>query len=327
MTNNNKSNIRQRWKQFRTSPKYHNLMVFFMFIIISTIFWSIITLNDEAQDDFNVELQISNIPQNVTFINDAPKQIHVNVRDKVVTLIKIGVLKNPIIKLDFNKYSSKGVFRLSSSELNSALRNIFGNAAHIVASSIDSLRLTYTTYPGKKVKIINNAQITPSLGNTISSQTLSPEYVTLYSEADILDSIKSVETEKIVKHSISEDNNFQVKIVPMKGVRIVPDKVLINVDVEPLVLRKTIVEITPKNVPANENLMIFPSKTEVSFFVPMSKFNDPLGDIIVQADYNTIVPNSTKIKIKISSYPSDYINIKSKIDSVEYTIVKILESK
>lgn len=327
MTNNNKSNIKQRWKQFRTSPKYHNLMVFFMFIIISTIFWSIITLNDDAQNDYYVELQISNIPKNVTFITDAPKQIHVNVRDKVVTLIKTGILKKPIIKLDFNEYSSKGIFRLSSAELNSALRNTFGNAAHIVSSSIDSLRLTYTTYPGKRVQIINKAQITPSLGNTISSQTISPDYVTLYSEADILDSIKNVETEKIVKNSISEDNNFQVKILPIKGVRIVPDRVSINVKVEPLVLRKAVVEISPKNVPSNENLMIFPSKTEVSFFVPMSKFNDPIGDIIVQADYKTITPNSTKVKIKISSYPSEYINIKSKIDSVEYTIVKILGGK
>lgn len=323
----NNNNLKQRWKQFRTSPKYRNLMVFIMFVIISTIFWSIITLNDDAQNDFNVELQINNIPKNVTFINDAPKEIHVNVRDKVVALIRTGILKRPVIKLDFNEYSSKGVFRISSAELNSALRSTFGNAAQIVSSSIDSLRLSYTTYPGKRVKIINKSQINPSLGNTISSQTISPDYVTLYSEADILDSVKHVETEKIVKHSISEDIDFQAKIVPIKGVRIIPDKVTINVKVEPLVLRKTIVEITPKNVPANENLMIFPSKTEVSFFVPMSKFNDPIGDIILQADYNTISPNSNKVKIKISSFPSEYINVKSKIDSVEYTIVKILGSK
>lgn len=323
MVEQNNIKLKEKWQQFKSSPKYHNLVVFIMFVIISSIFWFIITLNDDSQNDFNVELQINNIPKNVTFINDAPKEIHVNVRDKVVSLIRGGILKRPIINLDFNKYADKGIFRISSSELNSELRNIFGNSANIASASIDSLRLIYTTYPGKRVKIVTKTDFTPALGSTISNMSVTPQYVTLYSDANILDTIKQVFTEKITKHNISESTTIQTKIRPIKGVKIIPEKVNLKINVEPLVLRKSIVEILPKNVPNNENLMIFPSKTEVSFFVPMSKFNEPIGDIILQVDYNSISQNSSKIKVKVTSYPSEYINVKSKIDSVEYTIVKI----
>ena len=327
MIKQNNIKLKEKWQKFKSSPKYHNLVIFILFIIISSIFWFIITLNDDSQNDFNVELQINNIPKNVTFINDAPKEIHVNVRDKVVSLIRGGILKRPIINLDFNKYADKGIFRLSSSELDSELRNIFGNAANIASTSIDSLRLNYTTYPGKRVRIVTNTDLTPALGSTISGLNVTPQYVTLYSDANVLDTIKQVFTEKITKRDISDNITLQTKIRPIKGVKIIPEKVNIIIDVEPLVLRKSMVEILPKNVPNNENLMIFPSKTEVSFFVPMSKFNEPIGDIILQVDYNSISQNSPKIKVNVTSYPSEYINVKSKLDSVEYTIVKIANKK
>ena len=165
------------------------------------------------------------------------------------------------------------------------------------------------------------------MGSTISGLNVTPQYVTLYSDANVLDTIKQVFTEKITKRDISDNITLQTKIRPIKGVKIIPEKVNIIIDVEPLVLRKSMVEILPKNVPNNENLMIFPSKTEVSFFVPMSKFNEPIGDIILQVDYNSISQNSPKIKVNVTSYPSEYINVKSKLDSVEYTIVKIANKK
>jgi hypothetical protein len=298
-------------------------VVFMMFLIVSSIFWCIVTLDDDALNEFDVKISINNVPKNVTFISDVPSIIHVNVRDKVSSLISNGILKKPTIQLDFDKYADKGVFRLSESELDASLRSIFGNSAQIASASRDSIRLNYTTYPGKRVKVIVDANFTPSLGNTISSQIIAPESITLYSEASILDTIKVVRTEKIVRRNISDDTEFQVKIIPIKGVKMIPDKVSIKATVEPLVLKKTVVEITPKNVPADENLMIFPNKSEVSYFVPMSKFNDPIGDIILQVDYNTIRPNDSKIKVKVSSFPSDYINVKATTDSVEFTIVKI----
>lgn len=298
-----------------------------MFVVISSIFWMIITLNDDVQSDFDVELRINNIPKNVTFINDAPKIIHVNVRDKAVSLMRNGVIKKPVMQLDFKQYSNKGVFRLTAAELNASFRSVFGNSSQVTSSSVDSLRLTYTTLPGKQVELVIDTDITPALGNTISSLTVSPKYVTIYSQSQILDTISKVYTEKIVKHNIEENTTIQTKIRAIKGVKIIPDRVTLKAQVEPLVLRKTIVDILPKNVPQGENLMLFPSKAEVSFFVPMSKFNDPIGDIILQADYNTIVfNNSSKIKVKVASYPSEYINIKSAVDSVEYTVVKMSET-
>mgnify|MGYP003505859091 CR=1 FL=1 len=87
-------------------------------------------------------------------------------------------------------------------------------------------------------------------------------------------------------------------------------------------LKYASVSIIPQNVPSGESLILFPAKTEVSYFAPMSQFEETTEDIVVVADYNSISTTSDKIGINIESYPEQYVNLKLISDSVEYTIVK-----
>ena len=138
----------------------------------------------------------------------------------------------------------------------------------------------------------------------------------------MLDTIENVYTERIVRHNLKESIETKVKIRPITGVRIEPSEVTVVVAVEPLVLKYASVSIIPQNVPSGESLILFPAKTEVSYFAPMSQFEETTEDIVVVADYNSISTTSDKIGINIESYPEQYVNLKLISDSVEYTIVK-----
>ena len=58
--------------------------------------------------------------------------------------------------------------------------------------------------------------------------------------------------------------------MPMDGMRIIPDRVIVTVPVEPLIVKKKKVRIDVTGLPDGVGLITFPSVAEVSYLVPMS---------------------------------------------------------
>lgn len=316
--------IGQKWTKFKTSKHYHNVMVFMGFVCLSFSFWLIMTLNDNAQNDFDVRLNIENVPNNVTFLENVPVYIHVNVRDKGSSLWQSGILKKPEIKFKFSQFANDGMLKLTKADISAAMRSVFGSTA-VINISTDSLNIPYTTAPGKQVRLIIDADVSPSFRSAINAKpyAIGGNMVTIYGYQTQLDTITYVRTRKIVCHDLSETKVVKAKVKQISGVKIEPDIVEVQIPVEPLVLKRALVNIKPINVPNGKTLMLFPSKIEVTYFAPMSQYEKVSEDIIVVSDYNEILKktNVSRISLQLNSYPDKYINTKLTQDSVEYTIV------
>lgn len=190
--------LKERWNAIRETSGFKNSMLFLVFVAVSALFWFILALNDSAQDHFNVRVNISNMPDSVTFISDVPDKIHVTVRDKGTNLWRNGYLKSPSVNIDFKEYSSDGILRYSYSDLQSALKETFGGNAQITSLSIDSIQLVYTTNPGKRVPVMVNCQVFPASGTTLEGNIKSsPASVYVYGPKKITDTIHSVTTETV----------------------------------------------------------------------------------------------------------------------------------
>lgn len=298
--------------------------MFLIFVVIATVFWFIIALNDNVSETFRVGLRITNIPDSVTFITDPPSEIHVSLRDKGTKILRSGLAKNPTINIDFVEYAKDGVLRLSSSELMAQLKTDFGGMAQITSASIDSLRCYYTTSPGKRVPVIVRSDVSAASGYMIEGVPQSTvKSVLVYSYGDEVDTVHQVYTQRLVKKDLSQTSSYTVKLSPIAGVKIVPSEVTVEIKVEALVLKEAYVNVDPLNIPEGENLLLFPPKVPVSFYVPMSMFNDDNPSIHVVADYNDIRnTSSSMIPVRITASSSSLINVKLLTDSVEYTLVK-----
>ena len=300
-------------------------MLFFIFVCVSAVFWFIMALNDSAQDHFNVNIRIVNQPDSVTFISDVPEKIHVAVSDKGTNLWRNGYMKHPSINIDFKEYSSDGILRYSYNDLISSLKERFGSNALITSVSLDSLQLFYTTNPGKKVPILVNSQIYPSPGSTLEgSVRTSPGSVYVYGSKETLDTINYVSTEPITLRNITETTEMEVKIKKIKGARAMPSKVKLIVPIEPLVRKQAMVTVTPVNVPQHEELLLFPSKVPVEYYVAMSRLNDDEDENIeLVVDYNDISSEDNgKLRVVRHKSPDRLKNLIVKTDSIEYAVVK-----
>lgn len=320
----NLEKIRDEWRRARGSERFRNVVLFLIFVAIAAVFWFIIALNDNVTETFRVKVNIANVPDSVTFITDPPLDMHVTLRDKGTNILRSGVVKKPEVTLNFRDYAHDGIFRLSASDLNAELKADLGGVASISSTSIDSLRLYYTTSPGKRVPVVVDADVSAASGYLIQGSPVSvTKFVRIYSYRDEIDTVNLVRTKKLVKKHLSQTSEFQIALKPISHVKIIPSKVNVKVNVEPLVHKEAFVTVDVINAPSDVNLLLFPNRVPVSFYVPMSHFSDENYHIVVQADYNEIkATNTSRVPVRIVRHAPRLFNVELKADSVEYTLVK-----
>lgn len=316
-------NIRTNWRRIRTSRQFHNALMLLVFVAVAAVFWFIIALNDNITETFKVRLKIDGVPDSVTFISDPPAEIHVTVRDKGTNIVRSGVIKNPVLNINFADYAHDGIFRVRGAELSSEIKNDLGGAATISSISIDSLRLYYSDRPGKKVPVIVNADVRAASGYIIPGSPVSlSRMVAIYSYGDEVDTVQNVHTQLLMKSDLQKTSVFESKLVPIPNVKIVPPSVQVRVPVEPLVHKETFVPVEIENLPESESLLLFPNKVPVSFYVPMSKFNEEMVPMRVVCDFNeTEKTSGSRISVKVLDHAPVLVNVELKVDSVDYTLI------
>lgn len=317
--------VKERWRNLKNTSGFKNATLFFVFVCVSAVFWFILALNDSAQDHFSVNIRIVNLPDSVTFISDVPEKLHVAVSDKGTNLWRNGYLKHPTVNIDFKEYSSDGTLRYSYNDLITSLKETFGGNALITSVSLDSLQLYYTTNPGKRVPILVNCLVYPASGTTLEGSVHStPGSVLVYGNKDVLDTIRYVSTELVTLRNIYETTEMEVKVEKLKNARALPSKVTLTIPIEPLVRKEAMVTVDPINVPSGEELLLFPSKVPVEYYVSMSRLNDDEdNNIRLVVNYEDISKTrDSKLHIKTQSFPERLKNLKLKTDSVEYAVIK-----
>lgn len=308
-----------------TSSRGREVGLFVLFLAISYVFWLLLTLNNESQDDIDVPVAIVNVPDSVTFITEVPPVVKASVRDKGSILMRYRFNNSKVMKIEWHDYVGRtddNKFLMGRQDLSARLRDYFGPSSQIVTVSPDSLKLIYTTSPGRRVAVHVNADVRPALGNIVNGPlTVSTDSVTLYSVNDMPHSLTSVETMPIIRSKLTDTTSVQVKIKPVDGVRIVPDNVTVTIPVEPLIARSQMASVVVKNMPQGYGLLTFPSQIEVSYLVPMSAYNTEPYDIKAYVDFaDALASPTSKIPVTMSLMPELYRDVTISPDSVEYIV-------
>ncbi|MDE5807711.1 MAG: YbbR-like domain-containing protein [Muribaculaceae bacterium] len=316
--------MKKKWRSVKASKGFHNAVVFLSFVAVATVFWFILAMNDSVTKTFDVALKIVNVPDSVTFINDPPKDIHVTLRDKGTNLLRKGVVNKPAIYINFRDFASNTYFRYSKSDLDAAIKATFGTSAQIGSVSIDSLALRYTTGKGHRVPIVVRANVSASAGNVIDGL---PEpmqrVVKVYSNSSNIDTLTRVYTEPIVKRNLSETTEVEVPLVAMPGVKLVPSKIKVRIVVDPLVKKEGVATVKALNVPEGMTLLLFPAVVPVSYYVPMSHFNDEDVPVRVTVNYEDVERTPvSRIPVSITALEGYVASPNVDQPDVEYTIVR-----
>lgn len=301
------------------SERGKDFLLFLVFLAISTILWLVFTLNEEVQKDIRCKVEITNIPNNVTLINDAPKYINASVKAKGFQFVPYIYSKTPIINIDFNSYKSDNRLIITGTEMKGILRSQMGLGASVLAISPDSINVMYTTGAGELVPLKIDANVSTSAQFTISGEIKANiDSVRVYTANGIRQRTTHITTAPINLSNLNKKTAIEVKLNTPNNTKIVPSSAIVTIDVEPLISKKRNIPIDVINTPSNISVVIFPAQVEVNYLVPMSLYKNIEPNFKAYADYNS--HNGHKLSLKIKNIPEGYQNVFLSIDSVEFLI-------
>lgn len=299
--------------------------IYILFLLISTMFWFLQSLNNKEVVNISLPLEYANIPKDMIFAKLPPQYVDVQLRDKGMNLLNYSLRRNNPIKIDMSNFpSKKGKVVISRDKLLATISDELKSSTELVNLYSDSLVLVYANKEGVKVPVKLNSNITIS-HNCIQKEDieLSPSEVTIYADSSIMMSISEVETELLVLNNLAETKSVNVKLKDIYGVKIEPEEVIVKVPIENLIPKTLSLPIVHKNFPENVSVITFPANAEVKVMVPMSKYNETDNSKFrLDIDYKHYKYNMQKLPLILSKYPDYVEQLSIAPDSVEYIIEK-----
>lgn len=303
------------------TPRGKDVLTYLVFVVVAFVFWLMLSLDSTIQRDYDLPVEIENVPDSVTFISTPPPTINVSVRAKGAMLVRYNWGRIRPIRFNFHEFiDDDNSWGLNSMKLAAKVRDYFGDGTNINSIRPDSLRLIYTTLSGEKIPLKVDIDATTNMQSVICGPiTANVDSVMAYSPNTRTRIPAYAETEAVRRRNLHDTTYIDVKLKSVRGVRFIPSKVRIRIPVEPLISKRQEVRVKPVNLPPKHDMITFPSKVEVAYLLPMSRYNEDL-ELNAVVDYDKISKKSHKVPVRLSTLPQYVKSVSITPDSVEYVI-------
>ena len=313
----------ERVRLFFSTSRGRDVLLYMVFVVISFVFWFILALNNQIKETYKVKLTVTDLPENVTIIDDMPQHIDVTVKNTGYALMKYLFGRTPEMKVAFSEISDgHGHLFLDRQDISEFLISTFGAEANIISFMPESITSTYTNLPGKKLPVSLKTAFQSDFQHVINGDVIiTPDSVVAYADAATISDLISMQTEKYTFKELSDTLRIKLALVKIPHVKMSPDSISVIVPVEPLVSKQATVSLTTKNVPLGMRLVTFPSSVKVSYLLPLSAYDNLPSDAVeVFVDYDDVSSHSTKLPIKAGKQSSKISKVSLQSDSVEFVL-------
>ena len=279
-------------RNFLFSKANREFLIFLFFLVLSGVFWLLMTLNETYEKEIAVPVHITDVPTDVMLTNDEADTIKVTIRDRGIQLLPYlysDQLKH--ISVSFKTYDQgNGTGVILNSELVKIVKRRLAASSKISSIKPEKLVYYYTTGVGKRVPVRWKGRVIPEYLYFLSHVGYDPDSVTVYASEERLDSIHMAYTEQLNYVDFRDTLSVECQLRKMEGVKVVPDRVKVTFYTDVLTEESMSgIPIQCINLPPGKVLRTFPAKVTVKFVTGVNVFRmlSP-GDFVVIADYNEI---------------------------------------
>ncbi len=321
-------NIRKIYNQARSflfSNMNKQLLVFLFFLLLSSIFWLLMTLNETYEQELNVPVQLTGVPEKVVITSDFPDTLKVILKDKGYTLIAYSTTHrfHPLSLL-FASYASGGSGKgsVSQADLQKQLLSQLYTSTEIISVKPERIDFEYNFGQSKRVPVKLFGEVTPANNYYLAKTIFTPETVLVYGNTPQLDTLKAVYTTPVDVKDFEDTLTTSVRLQQPNGMKTVPRTVQVRFVADILTEESVDVPIVPVNLPENKNLRTFPNKVKVRFQIGASqmKLVKP-SQFLVVVDYKEIMNNpSDKCKVHLRTCPKIASRPRLDFSEVDYII-------
>lgn len=302
---------------------WKDILLFFGFFILAFIFWLMLFFQRNIEATYKIPLKYTNIPDDVVFDAALPDNIEIRVADKGSEIFRYTFTLKDSIEIDIAKYKEERINNLQGTELMQLIWKKLSQSTNIKAYYPINISLATSKLQKKELKVVFDGVIATSRSNLVADSAIFlPGTVTAYGSQSQLSEISSAVTEYTLFNNLKATSQLKVKIMPVSGVKFIPDEVEIYIPILEYTEKKFEIPVTVRNVPDNIDVKFFPSQTEVSFSVTLEEYKKIAPeDFEVELDYKKFFKNENgRVDLELSASPSTIRNVKLSPSSVEFLL-------
>lgn len=310
----------------------HKILVYLVFVGISTIFWFLNELNNTYNSTINYPIKFTHFPKTKSLVNDVPEYIQLNVNADGYTLLryKFGPKAFPIV-INLEKQSSVinnptvNQFHLQTRFLRRTITKQMLKDVEIVDIFPDTILFQFSNIINKKVVVKPNVELEFTDECFLNGDiTFNPDSVVVIGPKIILDTLKTVYTQYKLFDKLSKPVTEFIALQKIDKIKYFNKNVQITIPSSKFTQLSFNVNIEPINVPDTLILKTFPEFAKVSCMVSLESYNKiKAEDFIIYVDYSNIKHLlGDKLPLKLVKAPLQLRSVSYFPERVEFIIDK-----
>ena len=318
------SGISKKIKAFFTSK---DVLIFSLFVLLSTAFWFMNTLNINREMRLSVPIHYIGLPENIMIEEPLPHNISLRIQDNgknLFTYYKKENITPVIIDLSNTQFEPEGEISISKTQMQQKITSSLRSTTHLLGFSPDTLGIQYTKLTSKRIPVRLNGEVSPAPQHVFRQRaTIQPDSITIFCAEQLAAQVTEARTQYVDKENITDTLSETIPLQAIENVRFSKNAVKLTAISEMFTEKSFTLPIKPANMPFHLNVRTFPADATVTFNVGISNFNDiEAKDITVLFDYRDLRPGSNRHELEIAydSLKTPIFNIRIKPHEVEYIL-------
>lgn len=314
----------------RINPKVErknkrSIFTFLIFLVISTAAWFLVKLSENYVTQTTFRLQMEEVPADKWISSDEQSvKMSLNIdgfhtlrykmiRDRFVT---VNMAEVPYRLENGNTYS------FSSQYVAEKVAERLGINASDITMNDAKIYFTMDALKSKVVPIVLQSDITTARQyNIYGIPMLDPSSVTIFGPQEVIDTIKTVKTERLTMNNVSQ--NFSTTLaLDLLGGQIRSDVKEVSAEVQVEKFTEMDVEV-PIRVSDSLKLRFFPETMSVKCLVAMRDYASITPESFsVAIDKQQLKAMQPLLDVSLASWPPTVQILSTRPDKVEYLIVQ-----
>ena len=311
-------------KVLRQLPTKDRFKFFFLFILLSFIFWFSTKLSNTYQIEQSFSIHWNNIPKGIVLNHDS-SELGLSITASGIEILWYRLFKNKInLVINKNIFIGKEAHVSIDNERFNIQQQLFDNT---ILNQITTpvIKITYARLGVKKVKITSEPILKFRAGYLSDSPlTISPDSLLVRGSQDVLDTLTIVKTVSFIMEDVFESFQKVIALEDLTNLQFDIKEVNIKQEVSRYSEKQFILPIEIINIPKSVKVKLFPPTGTLKATMPLTLLNGfNARDFMLVVDYELILKNElTHLPIRLVKQPSQVKKVIWEPKTVNYLIRK-----
>lgn len=319
------------------SPRFKELLVFLIFLMASTVFWLVLTMDETLENTIKVEVEIVNVPEDIEITSPCASKLKVLVRDRGTVFFNYWRNKPDPIRIPFSRFLEadfEGHATIAAAEIQRMIQNNLLSTTKVLNMTPDSLELYFCKKnTQKRVPVHVGGVVEVDSEYYLLGVQPTPKEIIVQAPKAILDTLRYVTTQPISLKGLTKNTTTQTRLQPITGAKFSQEEVEVEANVDVYIENTISVPILTSNFPADRTLRIFPShEVKVTYTIGYAHNKEVSADsFVILLTYEQILQYQqqgfTKIPLQLRGIPAGVSNVYLEPKEVDYLIENIEEEE